>query len=205
MADNLHSTVVAWLKVILPLTALGLLSTLFLVSRTVNPEDAIPFADVDVEDRLREPRLTLPTWSGMTEDGAAVTVAAAEARPGDAAGGPRAAAVVAHYDLPGGGSADLTAGQGRLDPAARRLAMEGGVTVVTSDGWRMETAAVTADLARGALTAPGRVVATGPGLRLTAGRMEAARPGGARRHVVHFAGGVKLVYDPVDQGRRDGR
>ena len=52
--DNLHSRLVAILKVALPLIALALLSTLFLFSRKIDPEDAIPYATVDVEDRLRD-------------------------------------------------------------------------------------------------------------------------------------------------------
>ena len=79
--DNFHSALVGWLKIVLPLTALGLLSTLFLVSRTIDPSDAIPFATVDIEDRIRQPRLTLPTWAGVTDDGSAMTVTATEARP----------------------------------------------------------------------------------------------------------------------------
>ena len=58
---NLHSTVVAWLKVALALIALAMLSTLFLFSDKIDPSDAIPFAEVDIADRIREPRLTMPT------------------------------------------------------------------------------------------------------------------------------------------------
>nr|WP_232014486.1 hypothetical protein [Cereibacter sphaeroides] len=84
--DNLHSRLVSWLKVVLPLAALAILSTLFLVARTINPDDAIPYADVDVADRVREPRITAPTWAGITSDGAALSVEAAAARPGQAPG-----------------------------------------------------------------------------------------------------------------------
>ncbi|QYK42072.1 MAG: LPS export ABC transporter periplasmic protein LptC [Paracoccaceae bacterium] len=199
MTDNLHSTLVAWLKVILPLTALALLSTLFLVARTIDPEDALPFAEVDVEDRLREPRLTRPTWSGMTEDGAALTVSAAEAKPGRGdADDPRAEALVAHYDFPGGGTADLTAAAGRLDTRGRVLTVEGGVVVQTSDGYRIETEALTAALDRTRLESAGDIAATGPMGRLTAGRMQMSRQAGQAAYVLHFTGGVKLLYDPAE-------
>ena len=79
--DNLRSNVVAWLKIVLPLAALAAMSTLFLLSRTIDPADAIPYATVDVEDRIREPRMTAPTYSGVTSDGAALTLTADEARP----------------------------------------------------------------------------------------------------------------------------
>ena len=41
------------------LSALAILSTLFLVADQIDPEDALPFAEVDVEDLAREPRMTL--------------------------------------------------------------------------------------------------------------------------------------------------
>ncbi|MGB4909398.1 MAG: hypothetical protein WBP15_12770, partial [Tabrizicola sp.] len=82
-----HTRLVGWLKVALPLTALAILSTLFLVARRIDPEAALPYAEVDVEDLAREPRMTAPTYAGTTEDGAALTLSADEARP-EAEGAP---------------------------------------------------------------------------------------------------------------------
>ena len=78
--DNLHSRLVGVLKVLLPLLALAILSTLFLVSRKINPEDAIPYADVDIEDRLRDPKMTGAALSNPLRSIAAlVSVAASTA------------------------------------------------------------------------------------------------------------------------------
>ena len=198
--DNFHSTAVAWLKVLLPLAALGILSTLFLVSRTINPDDAIPFAEVDVEDRIREPRVTAPTWAGMTEDGSALTVTAAEARPAGAAGDDaNATALRAVLDLPGGGRADLQAATGRLDLAANRLVVEGGVVITTSTGYTLRTAALDAALDRTGLTAPGTIEGDGPGGHLTAGSMELTATGDTpQRYVMVFKNGVRLLYQPAE-------
>ena len=81
LRDKWHSRLVSVLKVLLPLIALVLLSTLFLFSRKINPEDAIPYASVDVEDRLRDPKMTGAGLSGMTADGSAISVTAAERIP----------------------------------------------------------------------------------------------------------------------------
>jgi lipopolysaccharide export system protein LptC len=195
MADNLHSTIVAWLKVILPLAALGILSTLFLVARTIDPEDALPFAEVDIEDRLREPRLTMPTWAGVTEDGAALTVTADEARPSTAPDG-RALAqrIQARLDMPDGQTATLQAGSGSLDAEAGVLAVAGGVVVTTSSGYRIETEAMNAALDRTRLESGTTVAATGPLGSLTAGSMLMSRATGEPGYVLRFAGGVKLIY-----------
>jgi len=198
--DNFHSTAVAWLKVLLPLAALGILSTLFLVSRTVDPEDAIPFAEVDVQDRIREPRLTAPTWAGMTEDGSALTVTAAEARPsGGAVTDANATTLRAVLDMPGGGRAELVAATGRLDLAAGRLIVEGGVVLTTSTGYTLRTEAMAAALDRTGLTAPGPIKGDGPGGHLSAGSMELTASADAPDiHVMVFKNGVRLLYQPAD-------
>ena len=64
-APNTYSTVVSWAKIILPLVALGLLSTLFLFSRTPDPNRAIPFAAVDVEELAREQPATFDVVTCM--------------------------------------------------------------------------------------------------------------------------------------------
>ena len=59
---DFHSRLVGWLKVVLPLAALAILSTLFLLADLIDPTAAIPYAEVDVEDLARDPR-----W-GRTEE-----------------------------------------------------------------------------------------------------------------------------------------
>ena len=199
--DNFHSTMVAWLKVVLPLIALGILSTLFLVSRTIDPQNAIPFAEVDVEDRIREPRLTAPTWAGVTDDGSALTVSAAEARPADPALGTsdRASAVKAILEMPGGARARMEAAAGHLDTTTRHLNVEGGVVIVMSTGYTIRTAALSAALDRTSLDAPGAVSAVGPPGELTAGAMHLSVAGpDATSYVLVFNGGVRLLYKPAD-------
>ena len=97
------SRAVGWLKVVLPLTALALLSTLFLVSKRIDPEAAIPYADVDVEARMKEPRITKPAYAGTTTDGSALVMQASEARPATTPGAPSTAAdITARLTTPDG-------------------------------------------------------------------------------------------------------
>ena len=77
-----YSRMVALLKVLLPLAALALLSTLFLISRGVNIEATIPFADHEIEERMRGQQITAPFFSGTTAQGDEITVTASIARPG---------------------------------------------------------------------------------------------------------------------------
>ncbi|HMO06401.1 MAG TPA: hypothetical protein PKD10_01980 [Paracoccaceae bacterium] len=200
MADNLHSTLVAWLKVILPLVALAMLSTLFLVARRIDPEAAIPFAEAELEDRLRQPRLTGPIWSGVTDDGAALRITASEARPASAGNDtPTARDLAARFDMPDGGQADIAADRGTLDTAAGTLTVDGNVLITTSAGYRVETPALVAALDRTRVESRGAVTAEGPigrieaqGMALTASEDD---PG---TYVLRFTGGVKLLYRQPD-------
>lgn len=192
-----HTRVVGWLKVALPLAALAILSTLFLVARRIDPEAALPYAEVDVEDLAREPRMTAPTYAGTTEDGSALTLSADEARP--AAEGQPAQAAGLRLDLatPDGGRTELVAAEARMDDSSRQVVLSGGVMLTTSTGYRLETAEVAAKLDRTGLESRAPVKATGPAGEITAEGMVLSqdnRTPGA--YVLVFKGGVRLVYQP---------
>ncbi|MFN3722703.1 MAG: hypothetical protein ACK4VZ_06640 [Paracoccaceae bacterium] len=195
---DFHSRLIGWLKIVLPLLALVILSTLFLVARTINPEDAIPYAEVDVEDRLREPRMTMPAFAGLTNDGAALTVSAAEARPaGSDAKGASATALTGLLETPDGARTELAAASGQIDPAARQILFSGGVTVSSSVGWQVQGETLTASMDRTDISLPTTVVATGPAGVVTADTMRLTQTdGGDGQYVLVFNGAVKLIYQP---------
>ena len=198
-ATNLHSRIVAWLKVILPLTALVSLSMMFLVSRVVDPEDAIPYARVDVDDYIREPRMTMPSYAGVTGDGGALTVTADEARPG-ADGTPeagRALAVKGHLETPDGGRTDLIAATAQVNPDRTHVLFSGGVTVTTSSGYRIESPEMTAGLqVADVASAGGDVRADGPLGNIRADEMRLTQEAGG--YVLVFNGRVRLIYEPTE-------
>ncbi len=198
--DNFHSTAVAWLKVALPLLALAILSTLFLVSRTIDPSDAIPFAEVDIAERVREPRLTSPTWAGVTDDGAALTISADEARPDQNGAGANAAALIMDLQTPDGGSSKLVAAQGVIDNANKAFKVSGGVTITTSTGYELQTEAMTAAMDRTSLVSDTAVAGQGPVGTLTGGAMELRQADdGTDSYVLILKNGVKLLYKPTGQ------
>lgn len=195
---------VGWLKVALPLAALAILSTLFLIADRIDPEDALPYAEVDVEGLAREPRMTAPTYAGTTTDGAAVTLTADEARP-EAEGAPASAAALRlELATPDGGRTELMAAAAVMDDATRQVFLSGGVTVTTSTGYRLETAEVAAKLDRSGLESRTPVRATGPAGEITADGMSLRQdnhtPGA---YVLVFNGSVRLVYQPGGPGRKD--
>lgn len=194
------SRLVGWLKVALPLTALALLSTLFLVSNRINPEDALPYAQVDVEDRLKEPRITMPAYAGTTTDGAALEVTAAEARPaGDANAGANAQGLRLHLTTPDGARTDLVAERAQMTLDQKEVAFLGSVRLDHSSGYSVMSDSMAARLDETDIRSTSPVVAEGPGGRITAQSMQLTQAGaGSGGYVLVFNGDVKLVYQPAE-------
>lgn len=198
--ENVHSRLVSWLKILLPLVALAILSTLFLVSRSIDPDAAIPYAEVDVEQLAREPQLTAAEYSGVTSDGAAITITATSARPDQSdSGRVTAAGLNATMNIPGGLKTDLVADNGVIDTTADILTLDGAVRVNTSTGYALRTGRLTSALGRTEVIAVGPVTADAPyGTLQSGGLILKPAEGDAAGYVLVFNGGVKLVYQPED-------
>lgn len=192
------SRLVSLLKVVLPLAALGALSTLFLLSDRINPEDALPFAEVDVEERLREPRMTLPAYAGVTEDGSAIEVTAGEARPAqDGVKGQSAVDVKGVMTTPDGVVTQLVADAADLPLDQSEVTFTGNVVLDHATGYRVRSAAMTASLQRTDVRSDVPVVADGPVGQITADRMRLTQDGaGGGGYLLVFNGNVKLIYQP---------
>ncbi len=192
-----HSRVVAWLKVALPLVALAILATLFLLADRIDPDAALPYAEVDVEERARAPRMTAPTYAGTTSDGAALTLTAAEARPASEATKAVAQDLLLTLDTPDGGRTDLRAATAVINDQARQIVMTGGVEITTSTGYVLTTEGMRANLDRSGLESTANVKAAGPAGDIVADKVTLSQdnqtPGD---YLLVFKGAVKLVYQP---------
>lgn len=193
--SNRHSRTVAWVKVVLPLIALALLSTLFLFSRTPDPDAALPFADVDVEQLVREQRLSRPRFAGTLEDGREVALVADTAAA--AAEDPNKIVMTnieSRVTLSDRAVMTLTAETSDLDLAAQIVTLAGSVIAMTTNGYRLATEHLSIGMGTMHLSAPQPIMMTGPGLTLEAGAMDIT--GGEDAGFVSFTGGVRLLYQP---------
>lgn len=191
-----YSRMVAYFKVILPLAALALLSTLFLLSGGSDREATLPFARQEIEERVRGQQITAPFFSGTTSEGDEITVSARLARPTGSGGLAEAETLNAKVKMAQGGEIALRSDMGTVDPATDEAHFDGAVEITTSTGYVVTTERLDANIDSFHARSPGEVHATGPVGELTAGAMEigAKIPGGPV-HMV-FKGGVKLIYDP---------
>lgn len=195
--DNLHSRLVFWLKILLPLTALALLATLFLFGRQVRPEDAIPYADSTAASRAQQPRLTKAAYVGMTDDGSAIAINSADARPGLAGSSDAGSAtdLSSLLEMPDGSIARITAGAGRMDQAAHQAILTEGVHLTSSNGYVVDAPGMNVGLTQTDVTSVGPVVATGPAVKLNAQAMHIWQDP-LKNYLMDFTGGVTLVYTP---------
>lgn len=205
MADRIgqhkqHSRIVGVLRVVLPLTALVLLSLVFLLARTIDPTQAIPLAAIDVQERARDPRLSGARFAGMTDDGAALVIVTQTARSD-----PQAALrlEVTGLDLliEGAGRETLTARSrnGVLDRGAGQFEMTGELELTASPGYDLRTQRLVGLLDTTRIEAPGPVSGFAPAGEISAGNMRMqANSTDQAGYVLVFGGGVRLLYQPED-------
>jgi lipopolysaccharide export system protein LptC len=197
MQADRHSQLVSWLKVIFPLTALALLSTLFLLSRTIDPDTVIPFAEKEIQDRLRDQQVTGPFFSGTTADGEQISFSAESlTTPQAQTGANRAEDVEVVINLLDGAELRLVAQNAVLDIASDEAELSGGVVVTSSTGYRVTSDLLTSRLSETSLESPGPVQANTPMGTLDAGAMTVAGKTGPEANQLFFTKGVKLVYTP---------
>lgn len=203
-ADNTYSRIVAGMKILLPLAALGLLSTLFLISRTIDPSKSVPLAPIDLEQRAQELGVTNPSFAGVTAKGDEIAISAEKARP--ERGRPErisADRIAGEMRLSGGTVFTLRAGEARLDQKAMTAALLDGVHITTSNGYVIETDRLDARLDVLHAQSAGAVTATGPIGTLDAGRMLLRNKAETGTAELLFTEGVVLVYLPQQSGEKD--
>lgn len=199
--DNLHSRVVAWMKIVLPLAALGILSTLFLVSNRFDPSRTLPVAGLDLQERAQTLGATRATLAGVTSDGHEVMLVAETARPSPE--NPNlilARQVSARLRLGSAATVDIEAREGAVNQHDSSADLSGDVRITTSTGYALTTDRLIARFDALYAESPGPVAGAAPAGDLTAGRMILRnRPDTEEPHLV-FSNGVKLVYQPRQPG-----
>ncbi|GGX40260.1 hypothetical protein GCM10007385_04500 [Tateyamaria omphalii] len=192
-----YSKLVAWLKVLLPLTALGLLSTLFLLSRNIDPVVSVPFADTEIQERLRGQQVTAPFYSGTSSSGDRISVSAGTMATADDQNN-AATDLAAHIDLSSGTRVVLFSDTGEFDLARGASSLAGNVVITTSTGYKLNSEELLTDFENMTMRSPGPVTGTGLSGTLEAGQMRLEKTDdGENAHLV-FTKGVKLVYRPEE-------
>ena len=201
MADrDAYSRLVAVLKVGLPLMAVVLLASMFLVTAEDEFEGGIAFSEADLDRLGRGLRISEPVLTGATRDEAPFRFTADVVVP-DAVPPTRATITRLEGEVAfaGGPTVAITAPEGVIDLEADALALEGRVTVETDDGYTLVADRMEVDLVAGTLLAEGDVDGRGPMGTIAAQTLRIVpAEGDPQRRVFSFGNGVRLVYRGAD-------
>lgn len=193
MAGDRHTRRVRFLRVLLPITALGLVASIFLFPRSILLTDfGLSGLSIDPSDGLR---LSNPHFAGTTDDGRRYRVRADWALP-DAPDpevielGP----VEGELERDAERVLTLRAQAGAYRPGVNRLRLEGAVTAESGDGYRLDVLSADVDFAAQTLRAEGPVRGEGPLGLIEAGSMRAER--GASGDLLWFEDRVRVIVTP---------
>lgn len=198
-----YSRFVTILKVALPLLALGLLSTLFLISNKITDSSAsLPFAEVDLTQRAREQQITAPFFSGRTSAGHLVAFSAEAARP-DPEDPARSSATKmdARLDLSDGTSITMSADHAEVDNGTHITRLTGGVIVTSSTGYEIRTEELVTHMRELQMVAPTAINGLAPGGTIAAGQLVIVGDKQSGETTLFFSEGVKLILKPGNSSR----
>lgn len=193
--SNFHTWFVGWAKIILPMAALALLSTLFLFARSPSDAPQIPIAQL--AELAREQQITSPQFSSVAADGSMIAVSAKTAKPDVKS--PTTLLLenlVISIDAPDGTITRVTSGMSIIDSRTQTARLNGLSRLTTSNGYTMETVGVSANLRTGEVISDGPLAVQAPFGELTAGKVHIAIPKDGIGQQMVFTQGVRLLYIP---------
>ncbi|MBO9411809.1 MULTISPECIES: LPS export ABC transporter periplasmic protein LptC [Ruegeria] len=191
-----HSRMVQFLKVLLPLVAIVMLSTVFLLSRSIETDVKVPFTQRDIEERLADQIVTRPNYRGTTRKGEEVQIEAIQATQGTENSVPTASEFRGRLGLSNGGIITLDSNSGMIRPDKNTATFIGDVVITTTDGIEVTTNLLNTALDEIRGDTPGQVNGTGVIGNFSAGRMTfGTEKKDGPVHII-FTDGVKLIYEP---------
>lgn len=192
------------LRLVLPLGALVLLSTIFLVSRSVDPSQAVALANLDIEELTREPRIGTARFATVTTDGTAIAIDASTVRsPANPQPGDPVQLMLEDPDGTAEFSVDgivaFRSAHGHLDQMANLLTMTGAVELEDENGYVVTMPMLQAFLDRSRIEGTGGVFGHGPPGEISAQSLTVTPlESGEGGYMLDFTGDVRLLYIPAD-------
>jgi lipopolysaccharide export system protein LptC len=193
--DDGYSALVAWLKTLLPIVALGLLSTIFLFSGRVDVTQSLPDTEHNSAEIVREQRITRPYFTGIASNGTEIALSAAYASPQI-----ENAHILEITDLSvvlrstSDRMVQVTAGRGALDSATQTAQISTNVHIAALPDFWVTTQALDMNLNQGVVSAKGGFQGVTSLGAITAGEMHLQMTADDQQIV--FLNDVRLVYSP---------
>lgn len=180
---------------LLPLVALALLSTMFLFARSVAPTSTIPFAEIELKERIEDQQITGPFLAGKTAGGHDIRVTADAARPDtENPNLARVSNLKADIAFEDAHSVELTAGAGEVNGRELTAELSEMVQIKSSNGYVIQSSALSLNMDAGTAISKAEVTGSGPAGRFRAGAMELTAGDENSQGQFLFTNGVELIY-----------
>jgi len=188
-----HGRIVAFLKIALPLLAVGLVVTMVVYSILYRPDKTLAISYSDVDREQGEVVMIAPRFVGADKNNEPFEVVASKARqdPNDSAL-VELDRVDAKLVLNEGAHLRLIAGRGVLDTNNQLLRLTAPIELTSSEGYSVQTDEARADLKNGTLTGQTPIDAYGPFGVIHADGFQANRDAGT----IDFVGHVTIHVTP---------
>ena len=190
-----YSAFVVWVKTLLPILALGMLSTIFLFSGKVDVTQSLPYAKLNVAEIVREQRITKPYFSGVSYNDTEITLSAAYASSDT-----QNADILNITDLSiiltseHAKTVRITAGLGTLDATKQKVTVSKDVYLTAMPDFWLKTNSLKIDLKQGVATADTMFQSVTALGTINAGNMIVKTITNDQQII--FTNGVRLIYYP---------
>jgi lipopolysaccharide export system protein LptC len=193
--DDSYSFFIAWVKTLLPIVALGMLSTIFLFSGKVDVTQSLPYAELNVEDIIREQRITEPYFTGISEGGIEFALSAAYATPN--ASQPsilNVSKLRVEFKTPQGNTAEITAGLGEMNTETKNAKISQGVNLASKLNFWITTETLDIDFNDSYASTNGPFKGVFSLGSIESGNMVLKMITGDQQII--FTNGVRMLYNP---------
>ena len=199
--DDSYSFFIAWAKTLLPIAALGMLSTIFLFSGKVDVTQSLPYAELNVAEIIREQRITKPYFTGISESGIEFALSAAYATPD--ANKPsilNVSELDIEFKSPKGNEANITAGVGLINAKTNYASISQGVRLDSKLNFWISTERLDVYFNHSYASTNGPFRGVFPFGSIDSGNMILKMIAGEQQ--ILFTNGVRMLYQPKENQSR---
>lgn len=199
---ELHPRALAWLRISLPVLAIGLLASLFMLQDTYKPASSVMIEGNEVKPVSENDHFSGAKLVAVTEDGISITFTGAIARTSDTDSA-LLSVVDVIIELASESDSErhtVRGGRAVIDNENKTLMVDGGASIESTGGFNMNSEAFLISLKEQRISSLGELTLDFPGGRGKADRMELIRPisasgEAAAGEVLKLTGDVVVVFD----------
>ena len=189
--DNKYSYFVFFAKIFLPISALLILSTLFLLVKFSDSSQIVSISDIGTDHDIANQQITSPIYSGLTDDGSILEFSSRTISPGIL--NPKkvyAKDVVAKITTPNGSIYEVYSNKGSYNDKTSTVDLKKNVVVHMPEGYKIFTDNLSTHVKKTLLESPTPIIAESPLGTLKAGNMLIIEKN--NQHLLIFKKGVTL-------------